>query len=371
MARNSSKSKRRYDVTGFTLVELVITIAVLAILSGIGALGYSGYITKANEAADQVLIGAVNEAFASACEEQGVDRMSLRIDQAKLDSSASPAIKGISYVFGLDEGTALENFKNAFAGFFEGNEETPLKVISIDDIHFANGVFIADEAALDGARTQQAIGDFHNSNFNNDIEGLVDNVEGVTSLFSLFVGNGSPGQTLEERLNALSSLGVDVSTAAEDLKKLGLTDDSSGTEVANAMVLYVAQTTSAMKDTSELVDDIMSGSMSQDKALMELPMMIGMYTAYYNSDYASQNFKQSYESAMGSAGGVLGLLMGGDITEDAGYADYKDKEMRADLEGYLGALRLVDQNKDSVNIEDPNAFSNKDFMDLIKSVLGN
>ncbi len=363
--RRTEARKRKKPVLGFTLVELVIVIAVLAILSGVGVLGYSGYIEYAKRAADEELISAVNTAFAAACEENGVERMSLRIDEAKLDTSNQPAIKGILSVAGL-EGDALTTFQTSFSDYFDGNETTELEAIPINDIHFANGVFIADEATLEGARTQQAIGDFNNSNYHDNIEGLVQNVEGVTSLFSMVVGaNG----LLEDRLSSLNSM-VDVPSTVEGLKKLGITDDSSSTEIANAMVLYVAQATSAMEDTSVLIEDIMSGTLNQNRGLMELPMMIGMYSAYYNSKYASEQFKEDYSSAMESPYGVLMLLMSGDIAGDSGYTDYKDYEMREDLEGYLGALRLVDQNKASVDIKDPNAFSNDDFMALIKSVLG-
>ena len=37
---------------GFTLVELIVVIAILAILAGVAVPVYSGYISKANEAAD-------------------------------------------------------------------------------------------------------------------------------------------------------------------------------------------------------------------------------------------------------------------------------------------------------------------------------
>jgi len=53
---------------GFTLVELIVVIAILGILAGVGTVGYSGYIKKANMAADQVLLDSLNTAYAVACE---------------------------------------------------------------------------------------------------------------------------------------------------------------------------------------------------------------------------------------------------------------------------------------------------------------
>ena len=57
---------------GFTLVELIVVIAILAILAGIAVPAYSGYIEKANVAADEQLLHAVNIAFLSAAAEHGM-----------------------------------------------------------------------------------------------------------------------------------------------------------------------------------------------------------------------------------------------------------------------------------------------------------
>ena len=47
---------------GFTLVELIVVIAILAILAGVAVPAYSGYISKANEAADMTLLDSVKTA---------------------------------------------------------------------------------------------------------------------------------------------------------------------------------------------------------------------------------------------------------------------------------------------------------------------
>ena len=62
---------------GFTLVELVVVIAILGVLAGVATVGYSGYVKKANMAADETLLSTLNTAFAVACIENGVDARDL------------------------------------------------------------------------------------------------------------------------------------------------------------------------------------------------------------------------------------------------------------------------------------------------------
>lgn len=47
---------------GFTLVELIVVIAILAILAGVAVPAYSGYIAKAEQAADVQILSTVNTA---------------------------------------------------------------------------------------------------------------------------------------------------------------------------------------------------------------------------------------------------------------------------------------------------------------------
>ena len=75
---------------GFTLVELIVVIAILAILAGVAIPVYSGYITKANEAADIAQLDAIKTAALAtqALTSTGVQTLYVDADQVHINGTS-------------------------------------------------------------------------------------------------------------------------------------------------------------------------------------------------------------------------------------------------------------------------------------------
>ena len=187
--------------SGFTLVELVVVIAIMGILAGVGSAAYSGYVKKANEAADLQLLGAVNTAFASASYDAG------QYDGRPSGGAASLAEDGrVAQVI-----SSVDRDGEFFQKYFTGHQDSRFKVytnLAYDRVTGTfHGAVLSAATGKDGnmvrytingkdyefTATQEQLAAFRASTFGGKsmtMNGLTGNVGGMINALNSALGGG-------------------------------------------------------------------------------------------------------------------------------------------------------------------------------------
>ena len=319
MKVNTLKEDRR----GFTLVELIVVIAILAILAAVAYPVYTGYITKANEAADQVLLGAVNEAFRSALIDEGyydgfpaTSTFTLGKDTVNIGTSGTVYLADAPNERTLPKLTDNDSLNTAFDNYYKGNENSKFKAfvsllysssgfsgqLSDGRIKTTSGLIIYPPEEKDGKTTVKVVmsdgkeftytldnsekSDFQNSSFGKNMSmgyliGEVNNViTAAKRMPSMFLNKSTLKEVLgTEMVTYLQEKGYDV-------------DSDEFRDVAiNAIVLSVAKKSetwtpesvmTALKTADYTPLGIPSNGMAQNIPVAAISY--GILGAYANSD---------------------------------------------------------------------------------------
>ena len=417
----------RHHDGGFTLVELIVVIAILAILAGVAVPVYSGYIKKAEKAGDLQLLGAINQAYVAACFEKNVapaNGTQLKVTDHKLVIPEGGVWDAFSVYYGDNRNTAFKSVEsgslvyNIDKGGFQlpgeaqvvYNPETNSYTITTSTGHAVNV-------------SKDDVDVFMGGTFGTDMDSsvLLGKVDYVTNLAAGIMENPDSkltailastkyGDALAAMLNADS-----VESAVADLIKNKLKQDNPGitdaeieqiiaTEggtgdgidpahsaaynkafnqiVANNAVLYAAQNTAAAAGKNEdgsyqilsmlgngsATDTILTNMQkveTSDTALAQAAMAYGLYTAYANRTGITISSDPSTALQAMKEDREFQAYVNGQKTDKN---DFTGGQAAADLDSYLAAMNMINANTgNSALVENVliNGFNTQDLSDLL------
>ena len=387
--------------SGFTLVELVVVIAIMGILAGVGSAAYSGYVKKANEAADLQLLGAVNTAFASASYDAGQYDGRPSGGAASLDADGK--VKKVI--------STVDRDGEFFQKYFSGNRNSRFKVYTNLAYDRTTGTFsgavLTAATDKDGntvlhysingqdyefTATQEQLKAFRASTFGGEsmtMNALTGNVGGMINALSSALNSGGTFA------GVLRLLGMDPETLGIKPDEKGNYSELDKQRLANAALLLVAQMTGDKDEESNeylVKKDILNALALNDAnglvdlndipgTLRNVGAIYGVMTAFAYSeqangwektvdgetydaigyyDYVNQQIAAAAgEKNIDNIFAALGKL--GAFAQDEGgmtpqFMAYitgtepldENAQINKDLDGYINAMQALSQNQDGL-----------------------
>lgn len=359
MKRNAWKAAR--GSAGFTLVELVVVIAILGILAGVGTVGYSGYIQRANEAADEQLQS--NTRYAAALGSMQNQEVTGAIT---IDNTGTTVIGGRNPNTGENEAdkTAIEGWlEDAFGDTWRDNK---LKVGGSTAT-----IRIPVLALALSPEEQEAIKEYIDSNYYGNEDSLANTVQDLTGLLE---------DWQRENPNGLKDYFADgewEEFLAEYEIEEGVPDFDK--KVANAMLLYLSDKAGSMDantlftqladpETGVVKPGALETIVDQNGQLPTYALMYAVVTGYANSSYATDEFKTLYENNPPEDLSAVEDLMT-QMATTPGSEEYVKNEAQQDMSGYLGALEVINNYKDKIDITLDDAYMNNNTLALLQGIL--
>ena len=365
------------DKAGFTLVELIVVIAIMGILSGVGTAAYSGYVKRTNEGLDETLYR--NVLYAGEIGKYENPGVTGRVTVSK-DSNATVTSDGgneeivkkwLSDAFGADWATTVKYRTDKYAG----NDNYNTIILP--------GVNVQLTAAQ-----QEAVAKINGSNFAGNTVEIANTINALSKAFSTHAASGTNipaaiklalgDSTYEAYKSYMAAKGYDIEANTS----------ADATAIGNLTAMYVASKIGNVTSDTALTNmQQLFGSSNDMNTLVNTgggdgfvgaALAYGMTTGLMNSSFVTD--EQRAQLAAG-ANGVTGFTtmqnylttvrnMDDENNESVMQKYLASEEGKKDLNACIAALGLVNDFNSKIDVKVDNVYKNDSTLALLQGILG-
>lgn len=363
---------------GFTLVELIVVIAIIGILAGVGTVGYGGYIKRTNEGLDETLYR--NILYAGEIGKYQNPGVTGRVIVAKdsnatvTSDSGNAAVveKWLSDAFGSDWATTVKYRTDKYAG----NDKYNTIVLP--------GVNVQLTAAQ-----QERVDQINGSNFADNTVEIANTINSLSKALSTHAKEGlnfAMIKMLFQDSNTYDDYKEFMSGKGFDIEKNPMSD-ADATAIGNLTAMYVADKVQNVNNETALENmkkvfgegDDMSALLAAggNDGFVGSALAYGMATGLMNSSFVTEEQRAQLKEGANQVTGFS--TMKGYLSTVKNMNDAKDQnvmqqylaseEGKKDLNACIAALGLIKDFNGNIDITIDDVYKSDSTLGLLQGIL--
>ena len=363
---------------GFTLVELVVVIAIIGILAGVGTVGYGGYIKRTNEGLDETLYR--NILYAGEIGKYQNPGVTGRVTVTKdsnatvTSDSGNAAVveKWLSDAFGNDWATTMKYRTDKYAG----NDKYNTIVLP--------GVNVPLTPAQ-----QEAVAKINGSNFADNTVEIANTINSLSKALSTHAAQGTNFTMLKQLFqdsNTYDEYKKFMEEKGYNIEKTPISEDNA-TAIGNLTAMYVANKVGNVKSDAALqgMKDLF-GAANNSKSLLAAgggdgfvgsALAYGMTTGLMNSSFVTDEQRAQLKAEAGKVTGFQTMQnylttvrkMENSNKENLMQQYLNSAEGKKDLDACLAALGLINDFNGKIDIKVDNVYKSDSTLGLLQGIL--